>query len=144
MEDPSSRPPDEDSASIPVEESRPRSPSSADNAEREAIELQEIQTREDDELDLSSASISSGEYRVENPQRSGPARPASIQTTPSDSKGPFKYVREFWTRHVVLTVPQKKNRDYFGEFCSRFWLISAPHPGISWVFCLWVRDEPRR
>ena len=115
MEDPFSRPPDSDSTSIPVEESRPQSPSDADNAEREAIELREIQTREDDELDLSSASISSGEYRVENPPRSR-SRPASVQTTANDSKGPFGRVRSFWTRHVVLTVPQKKNRDFFGEF----------------------------
>ncbi|KAJ5104240.1 hypothetical protein N7532_004769 [Penicillium argentinense] len=77
--------------------------------EREALELHEIQTREDDELNYSSPSASSGE-EIRVTTRRTRSR-ASIPAT--DRKGPWGRVCRFWTHHVTLTVPQKSNRDHF-------------------------------
>ncbi|KAF7719058.1 Uncharacterized protein PECH_000240 [Penicillium ucsense] len=76
----------------------------------EALELQEIQTREDDEqLNYSSASASSGEeYRVTTRTVSR----SSAQRPPPDRKGAWKVVHRFWTHHVAIIVPQKSNRDH--------------------------------
>lgn len=110
--DPSQRPPDNEETSIPVESQLP-SADNNDNDERDGIELHQIQTHEDDELDLSSASISSGEYRVVTQTHSRTSRPS----TESKRKltGVWGYVYRFWTGHVALTVPQKSNRDHFGK-----------------------------
>lgn len=110
--DPSNRPPDNGgTASIPVEESRP--PSTDNNGERDGIEMHRIQTQEDEELDLSSASISSGEYRVVTRTRSRENRP--VVENKKEIPGVWGYVYRFWTGHVALTVPQKSNRDHFGK-----------------------------
>ncbi|CAG7920668.1 unnamed protein product [Penicillium olsonii] len=78
---------------------------------REALELHEIQTHEDNQLDLSDPSASSGEEYVvhRTPSRTSRAsRSSSVQR-----KGIWGQVCRFWTSHVILTVPQKSNRDHF-------------------------------
>lgn len=90
-----------------------RQPAPRDNLEddREALELQEIQTREDNELDYSSPSASSeGEYRITRRTTSRP----SIRRPPVRRKGLWSKIARFWTHQVTLTVPQKSNRDHFG------------------------------
>ncbi|OJJ46159.1 hypothetical protein ASPZODRAFT_142784 [Penicilliopsis zonata CBS 506.65] len=86
---------------------------STSDGERDALELNEIPTQCDDDFDDDSASISSGEYRVTT--RRTVSR-QSTQTSRGNQNGwiPDR-VRRFWTRHVVLTVPQKNNRDHFGK-----------------------------
>ncbi|KAJ5902574.1 hypothetical protein N7495_003102 [Penicillium taxi] len=78
--------------------------------QREALELHEIQTQEDNELDDSMASASSGdEYHVTT-------RRATQTATPSIAchrKGLWSKLCHFWTHHVTLTVPHKSNRDHF-------------------------------
>jgi hypothetical protein len=78
----------------------------------EALELQEIQTREDDEqLNYSSASASSGEeYRV----TTRTASRSSVRRPRPKRKGAWKKVCSFWTHNVTMTVPQKSNRDHLG------------------------------
>lgn len=78
----------------------------------EALELQQIQTREDDEqLNYSSASASSGEeYRV----NTRTASRSSLRRPRRERKGVWKKVCSFWTHNVTLTVPQKSNRDHLG------------------------------
>ncbi|KAL1969219.1 hypothetical protein VTN77DRAFT_473 [Rasamsonia byssochlamydoides] len=73
---------------------------------REATELHEITTH----YSLSSASVSSGEYRV-TPRRS--VASASERSSVRRDKQSFQAIRRFWSRNVALTVPQKGNRDYF-------------------------------
>ncbi|KAL4864873.1 hypothetical protein BDV12DRAFT_158516 [Aspergillus spectabilis] len=69
------------------------------------LELHEIETQHDDD---STGSISSGEYRVTT------RRTVSRTSQSSRSReGILGRIQRFWTRHVVLTVPQRKNRDYF-------------------------------
>jgi hypothetical protein len=78
----------------------------------ESLELQEIQTREDDEqLNYSSASASSGEeYRM----TTRTASRASVRRPRPERKGAWKKVCKFWTHNVTMTVPQKNNRDHLG------------------------------
>lgn len=86
----------------------------AENREddREALELQEIQTHEDNELDYSTPSASSGEeYRLS--RRTTSRR--SVRRPRVQRKGWWNKIARFWTHHVTLTVPQKSNRDHFGE-----------------------------
>lgn len=112
--EPSNPPPDGETASIPVDDSRRRSPNpSTDNGERDGIEMHQIHTREDDDLDLSSASISSGEYRVVTQTRSRTSRLSA--ESKKEMTGVWGSIYRFWTGHVVLTVPQKSNRDHFGK-----------------------------
>lgn len=77
---------------------------------QEAIELQRIQTHEDNELDYSSPSASSGEeYRI-----SRQTTRRSVRRPRAHQKGLWSKIVRFWTHHVTLTVPQKSNRDHFG------------------------------
>lgn len=71
------------------------------------LELHQILTQRNDD---STASISSGEYRVTT--RRTVSR--TSQRSRSPRKGVLGNIQRFWTRNVVLTVAQKKNRDYFG------------------------------
>ncbi|KAF7587034.1 hypothetical protein BBP40_007830 [Aspergillus hancockii] len=80
--------------------------------ERDALELHEIETHHDDEAGTSSASISSGEYRV-TPRRTVSRTSQRTQQSRAPRKGLLGNVQRFWTRNVVLTVPQKSNRDHF-------------------------------
>lgn len=84
---------------------------------REALELQEIQTREDNELDQSTHSASSGdEYRVVTRRTTSRALAARADARQRHQarKGAWGKLTRFWTHHVTLTVPHKSNRDYFG------------------------------
>lgn len=113
MTEPAAHPPGPDRPpSAIAHDARPPSPHS-DEDDREALELQEIQTREDDELNnYSSASASSGEeYRVTT--RRTRSR-SSVQSTPTGND-PWSRLCRFWTHNVTMTVPQKSNRDHFGE-----------------------------
>lgn len=78
----------------------------------EVLELQEIQTREDDEqLNYSSASASSGEeYRM----TTRTASRSSVRRPRPERKGAWKKVCGFWAHNVSMTVPQKSNRDHLG------------------------------
>lgn len=84
----------------------------------EPLELHEIQTHEDEQLDLSDPSASSGdEYVVprRTPSRSSRAsRGSRASRETRHRKGLWGRIYRFWTRHVMLTVPQKSNRDHFG------------------------------
>lgn len=83
---------------------------------REALELQEIQTREDNELNESTASASSGdEYRVVT-RRTTSRIAARAEARRQARKGAWGKLTRFWTHHVTLTVPHKSNRDYFGGY----------------------------
>lgn len=115
MTEPSAPPSDpERPATAVVRETRPPSRrDEPDDDDREALELQEIQTREDRELDYSTPSASSGEeYRV-NPRRTTSRR--SVRRPRVDRKGPWRKFSRFWTHHVTLTVSHKTNRDHFGR-----------------------------
>ncbi|KAJ5916011.1 hypothetical protein N7504_000026 [Penicillium tannophilum] len=86
-----------------------RPPSHRDD--REALELQEIQTREDNELDYSSPSASSGdEYRVTT--RRTISR-VTTQRSHHDRTGLWSRICRLWTHNVTLTVPRKSNRDHY-------------------------------
>lgn len=102
---------------IPPRHDNASDPSDVDP--REALELQNIQTREDNELDDSAGSASSGdEYRVvtrRTTSRALDAR-ADARRRKQARTGAWGKLTRFWTHHVTLTVPHKSNRDYFGGF----------------------------
>jgi hypothetical protein len=116
---------------VPTQTSRPRRPSGAilrktrsrdnDNAldPHEALELQQLQTHEDNELDYSTPSASSGdEYRVvtrRTTSRSLASR-ADTQQRRQARKGIWGKLTRIWTHNVTLTVPHKSSRDYFGVY----------------------------
>ncbi|KAF7128677.1 hypothetical protein CNMCM5793_003528 [Aspergillus hiratsukae] len=77
--------------------------------ERDWVELQQIPTQHDNELDdLSSGSISSGEFRVTT--RRTVSRSSSSR---QPRKGVWGSIQRFWANNVSPTVPQKSNRDHF-------------------------------
>lgn len=98
---------------------RPRRPSSADSRldEREALELHEIQTREDDELNYSSPSASSGDDGPRRPFRRTVSR-ATVRRPRVHRPGLWGNITRFWGRHVTLTVPHRSNRDHYGEIAN--------------------------
>ncbi|PKX91105.1 DUF202 domain-containing protein [Aspergillus novofumigatus IBT 16806] len=75
---------------------------------RDWFELQQIPTQGDHPDELSSGSISSGEYRVT--ARRTVSRGSSSR---QPRNGVLGYIQRFWANHVCLTVPQKSNRDHF-------------------------------
>lgn len=75
---------------------------------REAVELDEV--RSPRPSSISTASISSGECRASHSFR---VITQASAIRPDD--GPFRALRKFWLRNVVLTVPHNKNRDHFGK-----------------------------
>ncbi|KAL4744121.1 hypothetical protein BDV11DRAFT_201534 [Aspergillus similis] len=87
---------------------RPRTPRNEANLDPDNLELHEIETQQDDD---SGVSISSGEYRITT--RRTVSRTTTSQTQRPRREGLLGRIQRFWTRHVVLTVAQKKNRDYF-------------------------------
>ena len=87
---------------------RPR-PRNEAHLDPDNLELHEIETQQDDD---SGVSISSGEYRITT--RRTVSRTSTSQTQRPRREGLLGRIQRFWTRHVVLTVAQKKNRDYFG------------------------------
>lgn len=103
---PPPRSPDPPSSAV-VRETRPSSP-----GPDQALELHEIQTREDNDLDYSSPSASSGEeYRV----TTRASRTTTRSTRLHDYPGPWRRLCTFWSHNVTLTVAQKSNRDHFGS-----------------------------
>ncbi|KAJ5114392.1 hypothetical protein NUU61_000151 [Penicillium alfredii] len=106
-----------------VRESRPTPARDNNPDEREALELHEIQTREDNELDLSTPSASSGEeYRITTRRTTSRA---GHRRAREDRKGPWNRICRFWTHQVSLIVPHKNNRDHLGENIS-----TAVMPGL--------------
>ncbi|CAG8099977.1 unnamed protein product [Penicillium nalgiovense] len=78
---------------------------------REALELQQIQTQEDNELNYSTPSASSGdEYRVVTRRTTSRA---DAQRRQQARKGLWGKLTQLWTHNVTLTVPHKSSRDYF-------------------------------
>ncbi|GLA56442.1 hypothetical protein AtubIFM56815_010648 [Aspergillus tubingensis] len=91
---------------------------STDN-DLDALELRNIATQDDDEAGFSTESISSGEYRIRTHRTVSRTTHSNREDT---SKGLTGRIRRFWTRNVVLTVPQKSNRDHFAAMGAyRFW-----------------------
>ncbi|RLL95238.1 hypothetical protein CFD26_104609 [Aspergillus turcosus] len=76
--------------------------------ERDWFELQQIPTHDDQLDDLSSGSISSGEYRLT--ARRTVSRSSSSR---QPRKGVWGSIQRFWANNVSLTVPQKSNRDHY-------------------------------
>lgn len=76
----------------------------------DAYELHEIETQEDD----SPWSLSSAESRVVTRRTRSIVDQRSIRSQPP-RKGLAGWVQKQWTRNVVMTVPENKNRDHFGE-----------------------------
>ncbi|KAJ5770623.1 uncharacterized protein N7511_002674 [Penicillium nucicola] len=86
-------------------------PISARRDDREALELHQIQTHEDNQLDYSDPSASSGdEYRVTTSRRTT----SRVSAHGGEAgKSLWSQIKRFWGRHVILTVAQKSNRDHF-------------------------------
>ncbi|KAK4861317.1 hypothetical protein LT330_004233 [Penicillium expansum] len=109
MTEPGEPPVTEQPPNAILTDSRPI-PDSRDD-DREALELHSIQTHEDNELDYSTPSGSSGdEHHV----------PTHRTTSQADSRrrrearsGLWGQICRFWARQVIITVPQKSNRDHF-------------------------------
>ncbi|KXG54632.1 protein of unknown function DUF202 [Penicillium griseofulvum] len=110
MTKPGKPPVPEDPPNAIVTDSRPTS-ARTHNDDREALELHSIQTQEDNELDYSTASASSGDEQ-HMPTRRTPSR-ADSRRSRAPRKGLWGRICRFWGRNVILTVPQKSNRDYF-------------------------------
>ncbi|QQK40137.1 Translation initiation factor IF-2 [Penicillium digitatum] len=99
----------EESPTAILTDSRP-TPDTRDD-DREALELHSIQTHEDNELDCSTPSGSSGdEHPVSTHQT---ASQAGSRRRREAHNGLWGQICRFWTRHVIITVPQKSNRDHF-------------------------------
>ena len=94
----------------------------------DALELHEIRTEEDNPDDhddgyaASTVTVSSGENRVVPCRTVSRTTDRSRNSASSSSKPPRKgiwgAIARFWTRNVVLTVPQKSNRDHYGTIPS--------------------------
>ncbi|KAG0154601.1 hypothetical protein PDIDSM_169 [Penicillium digitatum] len=112
----------------PVQPSGPKRPSSAilrntrprDNDNnldpQEVLELQEIQTYEDNELNCSTPSASSGDDDRVVTRRSTSRTVASravAQQRRQARTGIWGTLARLWTNNVTLTVPHKSSRDYF-------------------------------
>ncbi|GIC92779.1 DUF202 domain-containing protein [Aspergillus udagawae] len=76
--------------------------------ERDWFELQQMPTQDDQLEDLSSGSLSSGEFRVTT--RRTVSRSSSSR---QPRKGLLGCIQRFWANNVTLTVSQKSNRDHF-------------------------------
>ncbi|CAG8901424.1 unnamed protein product [Penicillium egyptiacum] len=103
------------SSGVALPNARPRD-NGDDLDPREALELQQIQTREDNELIYSTPSDSSGdEYRVvtrHTTPRAVSSR-AEAQHRQHVRNGTWDKLTQLWTHNVTLTVPHKSSRDYF-------------------------------
>ncbi|KAJ5143214.1 uncharacterized protein N7515_002001 [Penicillium bovifimosum] len=108
--EPGKRPVTEEAPNAILTDRRP-TPAHDNGAEPEAFELQQVQTCEDNDADYSAPSASSGdEYEVPTPHP-GP-RPGPLHDH-EGQRGIWSRVCRFWNRHIILTVPQKSNRDHF-------------------------------
>lgn len=87
--------------------------------QQESFELHEIATREDNDPDP-SPSISTDEYRVEARRTPTITRAERDGNGNQNQKpGLWRRTKKSWTHSVALCVPQKSNRDHFGEFAFR-------------------------
>ncbi|GAD99718.1 hypothetical protein ANI_1_1512134 [Paecilomyces variotii No. 5] len=77
---------------------------------RDATELDEIHPSDSNQTS-SNDSVSSEEYRI-TPRRTQSQSQASQHSSMRRGDGWFNAVRKFWTRSIVLTVPQKSSRDH--------------------------------
>lgn len=84
----------------------------------DAVELHEIETHQDEDCNSSTPSVSTGEYRVV-PHRTV-SRVSRQERDDHQRKGLWRRTKKFWTHNVSLVVPQKSNRDHFGE-CHGLW-----------------------
>lgn len=106
--------------------------SSSRHSQREATELDDLSYRyryrhDGDNDSFSSGSVSTGELHITRSRTSQRTRQSSSLR---QDTGPFRAIRKFWTRNVVLTVPQKSNRDHFGEFSSAIRFSSGAVCGV--------------
>lgn len=98
---------------------------------REAVELDEMRSHRPSSV--STASISSGECRA-----SHSFRVITQASTIRPDDGPFRMLRKFWLRNVVLTVPHNKNRDHFGmPFPGSFPFSHSQFCCILFLYELW-------
>ncbi|OQE02818.1 hypothetical protein PENVUL_c038G01734 [Penicillium vulpinum] len=111
MTEPGNPPAPDEPPNAILTDSRPTPAHDTRNDDRHALELHSIQTHEDNELDYSSPSASSGDEH-HMPMRRTPSR-ADSRRARKDRKGTWGWICRFWSRNVTLTVPQKSNRDYF-------------------------------
>ncbi|KAJ5365139.1 hypothetical protein N7517_008025 [Penicillium concentricum] len=111
MTQPGTPPVPEEPPNAILTDSGPTTARDTRNDDREALELHSIQTREDNELDYSTPSASSGDEH-HMPTRRTPSR-ADSRRSRKVRNGVWGRVCRFWNQHVILTVPQKSNRDYF-------------------------------
>ncbi|OQE41928.1 hypothetical protein PENCOP_c004G07434 [Penicillium coprophilum] len=111
MTKPGTPPVPEESPNAILADSGPTPARDTRNDDREALELHSIQTQEDNELDYSTPSASSGDEH-HMPTRRTPSR-ADSRHSRKVRKGVWGWICRFWGRNVILTVPQKSNRDYF-------------------------------
>lgn len=95
-----------------------------------AFELHQIETHEDDE----PWSLSSAESRVITRRSRSVVDQRSIRSQPP-RKGLAGWVQKRWARNVVMTVPENKNRDHFGEpFFLRYQGMGDGACGMPVVF----------
>lgn len=93
-------------------------PNNRDNRDnRDATELDEIHIHNDNQTS-SSVSVSSDEDRITARRTRSQSQSQASQRSNVD--GPFSAIRKFWTRSIVLTVPQKSSRDHLGKSFG-FW-----------------------
>ncbi|CAG8135424.1 unnamed protein product [Penicillium salamii] len=124
--------------------SRPSSGSDRYCDYREALELHEIQTHEDNQLDLSDPSASSGEEYVVHRTPSRTSRASRTSRSSRDRRpGIWGRVCHFWTNHVILTVPQKSNRDHFGRvFIYMSWFCGSDKiEALERTFLAYIRTS---
>jgi hypothetical protein len=97
-----------------LSDSRPTSARNDSFNDREAFELHNIQTREDDDLDYPDPSGSSSDEYHGTVRRT--ASRTDSQRELQARNGVWGRICRFWARHVSITVSQKANRDHFGMF----------------------------
>ncbi|KAL2000016.1 hypothetical protein VTN02DRAFT_3665 [Thermoascus thermophilus] len=120
--------------------------SSSRHSQREATELGDLSHRSrhssrhaGDDDSLSSGSVSTGELHVARSRTSQRTRQSSSLR---HDTGPWRAIRKFWTRNVVLTVPQKSNRDHFGAFVRCSLAERAVFCSIYELFWSWICLSP--
>lgn len=112
MTEPGQTPIPEEPPNAILTDSHPTPARDARDDNLEALELHEIQTREDNELDYSTPSGSSGDENHVPTHRTTSQRDSRRRR--EARKGLWSQICRFWTRNVSITVPQKSNRDHFG------------------------------
>ncbi|CDM27027.1 hypothetical protein DTO013E5_4217 [Penicillium roqueforti] len=111
MTEPGQTPIPEEPPNAILTDSHPTPARDARDDNLEALELHEIQTREDNELDYSTPSGSSGDENHVPTHRTTSQRDSRRRR--EARKGLWSQICRFWTRNVSITVPQKSNRDHF-------------------------------